>query len=201
MFYYEILNSTERCDNFVDSWFDIRSLSTFYLNGIDVENSFFYLNASWNLCLSFYDWGFLFVAQTFVGCFRACHLAKEAFDEAVSGLDALSEESYKDSTLIMQLLRENFTLWTSYLQEDGGKAYGSILYFEIQDMSLDISLVSWSLSWKVDSNIWSWRTLLFLTGEEQIKNEEVKPEDGEVSNLSGLQVISFLQSSTVKYRV
>jgi len=77
-----------------------------------------------------------------VGCFRACHLAKEAFDEAVSGLDALSEESYKDSTLIMQLLRENFTLWTSYLQEDGGKAYGSILYFEIQDMSLDISLVS-----------------------------------------------------------
>ncbi|CAI9094578.1 OLC1v1030338C1 [Oldenlandia corymbosa var. corymbosa] len=36
---------------------------------------------------------------------RACHLAKQAFDEAISKLDTLSEESYKNSTLIMQLLR------------------------------------------------------------------------------------------------
>lgn len=52
--------------------------------------------------------------------FRACHLAKQAFDEAIAELDTLSEESYKDSTLIMQLLRDNLTLWTSDLQEDGG---------------------------------------------------------------------------------
>eukprot|EP00250_Pteridium_aquilinum_P000876 c11055_g1_i1 orf=231-1010(+) len=51
---------------------------------------------------------------------RACHLAKQAFDEAIAELDTLSEESYKDSTLIMQLLRDNLTLWTSDLQEDGG---------------------------------------------------------------------------------
>ena len=51
---------------------------------------------------------------------RACHLAKQAFDEAIAKLDALSEDSYKDSTLIMQLLRDNLTLWTSDLQEDGG---------------------------------------------------------------------------------
>ncbi|KAG0459811.1 hypothetical protein HPP92_022939 [Vanilla planifolia] len=44
---------------------------------------------------------------------RACHLAKQAFDEAISELDTLSEDSYKDSTLIMQLLRDNLTLWTS----------------------------------------------------------------------------------------
>jgi len=50
---------------------------------------------------------------------RACHLAKQAFDEAIAELDTLSEESYKDSTLIMQLLRDNLTLWTSDLQEDG----------------------------------------------------------------------------------
>ncbi|KAL5575235.1 hypothetical protein UlMin_018245, partial [Ulmus minor] len=50
---------------------------------------------------------------------RACHLAKQAFDEAISELDTLSEESYKDSTLIMQLLRDNLTLWTSDLPEDG----------------------------------------------------------------------------------
>ncbi|XP_078431149.1 14-3-3-like protein D [Wolffia australiana] len=47
----------------------------------------------------------------------ACNLAKEAFDGAISELDSLSEESYKDSTLIMQLLRDNLALWTSDLPE------------------------------------------------------------------------------------
>lgn len=50
---------------------------------------------------------------------RACRLAKQAFDEAISELDNLSEESYKDSTLIMQLLRDNLTLWTSDIPEEG----------------------------------------------------------------------------------
>uniref|UniRef100_M1BQ79 14-3-3 n=1 Tax=Solanum tuberosum TaxID=4113 RepID=M1BQ79_SOLTU len=44
---------------------------------------------------------------------RACNLAKQAFDDAIAELDTLGEESYKDSTLIMQLLRDNLTLWTS----------------------------------------------------------------------------------------
>lgn len=52
-------------------------------------------------------------------CDRACHLAKHAFDEAIAELDSLNEESYKDSTLIMQLLRDNLTLWTSDLPEEG----------------------------------------------------------------------------------
>src|SRR5258708_22535550 len=50
---------------------------------------------------------------------RACHLAKQAFDDAIAELDSLSEESYRDSTLIMQLLRDNLTLWTS---SDGADA-------------------------------------------------------------------------------
>ncbi|XP_008790917.1 14-3-3 protein 6 [Phoenix dactylifera] len=50
---------------------------------------------------------------------RACTLAKQAFDEAIAELDTLGEESYKDSTLIMQLLRDNLTLWTSDMQDDG----------------------------------------------------------------------------------
>lgn len=48
----------------------------------------------------------------------ACSLAKSAFDEAISKLDKLDEADYKDSTLIMQLLRDNLTLWTS-AAEDG----------------------------------------------------------------------------------
>jgi len=56
---------------------------------------------------------------------RACQLAKQAFDDAIAELDTLNEDSYKDSTLIMQLLRDNLTLWTSDTaadeQEGGGE--------------------------------------------------------------------------------
>lgn len=53
---------------------------------------------------------------------RACKLAKKAFDDAIAELDSLPEDSYKDSTLIMQLLRDNLTLWTSDLPpDDDGK--------------------------------------------------------------------------------
>jgi 14-3-3 protein epsilon len=48
---------------------------------------------------------------------KACELAMNAFDQAISKLDQLSEESYKDSTLIMQLLRDNLTLWRSENQD------------------------------------------------------------------------------------
>ena len=44
---------------------------------------------------------------------QACQLAKKAFDDAIAEIDNLQEDSYKDSTLIMQLLRDNLTLWTS----------------------------------------------------------------------------------------
>jgi len=55
---------------------------------------------------------------------KACQLAKQAFDDAIAELDTLNEDSYKDSTLIMQLLRDNLTLWTSDTAaegEDGGE--------------------------------------------------------------------------------
>lgn len=49
---------------------------------------------------------------------KACELAKQAFDDAIAELDTLNEDSYKDSTLIMQLLRDNLTLWTADTQGD-----------------------------------------------------------------------------------
>lgn len=42
---------------------------------------------------------------------KACALAKSAFDLAIQQLDGLSDDNYKDSTLIMQLLRDNLTIW------------------------------------------------------------------------------------------
>jgi hypothetical protein len=56
---------------------------------------------------------------------KACELAKQAFDDAIAELDTLNEDSYKDSTLIMQLLRDNLTLWTTDAadpNEEGGDA-------------------------------------------------------------------------------
>jgi len=55
----------------------------------------------------------------------ACKLAKSAFDAAISDLESLEEEQYRDSATIMQLLRDNLTLWTSDLVEGAeGSAIG-----------------------------------------------------------------------------
>merc|ERR1712186_141200 len=44
---------------------------------------------------------------------EACKMARTAFEDAIAELDNVAEDSYKYSTLIMQLLRDNLTLWTS----------------------------------------------------------------------------------------
>ncbi|KAH8662776.1 14-3-3 domain-containing protein [Ilyonectria robusta] len=44
---------------------------------------------------------------------RACHLAQKAIDDAIAELCSLSEESFRDSTLVIQLLRDNLSVWTS----------------------------------------------------------------------------------------
>jgi len=49
----------------------------------------------------------------------ACKMARTAFEDAIAELDNVAEDSYKDSTLIMQLLRDNLTLWTS--DQEGGE--------------------------------------------------------------------------------
>lgn len=50
---------------------------------------------------------------------QACALAREAFGAALAKLDELDEHQYKDSTLILMLLRDNLTLWSeSFPQRD-----------------------------------------------------------------------------------
>ena len=53
---------------------------------------------------------------------QACQLAKQAFDDAIADIEKIEEEDYKDSTTIMQLIRDNLTLWTTELEagEDAG---------------------------------------------------------------------------------
>lgn len=41
---------------------------------------------------------------------NACSLAKAAFDNAIAEVDNIKNETYKDTTLIMQLLRDNLTV-------------------------------------------------------------------------------------------
>ena len=51
---------------------------------------------------------------------KACQMAKTAFDDAISEIEELGDEEYKDSTTIMQLIRDNLTLWSSELDEGEG---------------------------------------------------------------------------------
>merc|ERR1712216_469683 len=46
----------------------------------------------------------------------ASELAQAAFDQAIDQLDSLGEDAYRDSTLIMQLLKDNLSLWNEATQ-------------------------------------------------------------------------------------
>mmetsp|Transcript_16420 Transcript_16420/g.14101 ORF Transcript_16420/g.14101 Transcript_16420/m.14101 type:complete len:243 (+) Transcript_16420:73-801(+) len=51
---------------------------------------------------------------------KACTMAKTAFDDAIGEIEELGDDEYKDSTTIMQLIRDNLTLWSSELDEGEG---------------------------------------------------------------------------------
>jgi 14-3-3 protein epsilon len=52
---------------------------------------------------------------------KACSIAKQAFDDAIADIEHIDEDQYKDATTIMQLIRDNLTLWTSDLQDEEGE--------------------------------------------------------------------------------
>jgi 14-3-3 protein epsilon len=43
---------------------------------------------------------------------KGCELARQAFEEAVNDQTMIDEDQHKESTLILQLLRDNLALWT-----------------------------------------------------------------------------------------
>ena len=48
-------------------------------------------------------------------------MARDAFDDAIADLDNVDDDFYKDATLIMQLLRDNLTLWTEEVEADAAE--------------------------------------------------------------------------------
>jgi len=50
---------------------------------------------------------------------RACHLAKHAFDEAVGAMHATPEHTFRDSLMILHLLRDDIILWSAEMLQDG----------------------------------------------------------------------------------
>jgi 14-3-3 protein epsilon len=47
----------------------------------------------------------------------ACDIAKRSFDDAIYDIENIADKNYKDSTTIMQLMRDNLNLWSSELEE------------------------------------------------------------------------------------
>ena len=55
---------------------------------------------------------------------EACNIASEAFDAAIHQLEKIEDDQYKDSTTILQLLKENIDMWKADLQEQEENAGG-----------------------------------------------------------------------------
>nr|CAD7432969.1 unnamed protein product [Timema monikensis] len=117
VFYYEILNSPDKACQLAKQVAVVDDSQKAYQEAFDISKSKMQPThpIRLGLALNFS----VFYYEIINSPARACHLAKQAFDDAIAELDTLNEDSYKDSTLIMQLLRDNLTLWTSDTQGDG----------------------------------------------------------------------------------
>ena len=51
---------------------------------------------------------------------EACKLAKETFENAINAIDDMKEDEYKDAAMILQLLKDNITLWNAEFEDDDG---------------------------------------------------------------------------------
>jgi 14-3-3 protein epsilon len=51
----------------------------------------------------------------------ACQIANDAFQEGILKLETIDDDQYKDSTTILQLLKENIDMWSVDLAQEGGE--------------------------------------------------------------------------------
>ena len=49
----------------------------------------------------------------------ACQIANQAFQEGIQQLEKIEDDQYKDSTTILQLLKENIDMWSVDLAQEG----------------------------------------------------------------------------------
>jgi 14-3-3 protein epsilon len=50
----------------------------------------------------------------------ACQIANQAFQEGIQQLEKIEDDQYKDSTTILQLLKENIDMWSVDLAQEQG---------------------------------------------------------------------------------
>lgn len=55
---------------------------------------------------------------------EACKLAKDTFENAINSIDDMKEDEYKDAAMILQLLKDNITLWNAEYDSDDNKDGG-----------------------------------------------------------------------------
>ena len=49
---------------------------------------------------------------------KACELAKNTFENAINSIDDMKEDEYKDAAMILQLLKDNITLWNAEFEDE-----------------------------------------------------------------------------------
>ena len=63
-----------------------------------------YLSLMLNLAVYYYE--------TLMNEAKALDILKETFDKAIGVMDDIDEQDYKEVTLLMQLMKDNMTLWS-----------------------------------------------------------------------------------------
>eukprot|EP00928_Gymnodinium_smaydae_P052831 TRINITY_DN36983_c0_g1_i1.p2 TRINITY_DN36983_c0_g1~~TRINITY_DN36983_c0_g1_i1.p2 ORF type:complete len:291 (-),score=67.18 TRINITY_DN36983_c0_g1_i1:59-826(-) len=67
----------------------------------------------------------VFYYEVFSAPEKACLIAKAAFNEAMNVMDLMTPDEQNDSTMIMQLLRDNLALWTANMTREESEKRGT----------------------------------------------------------------------------
>lgn len=95
----------------VDKTREAKEAITAYEDGTKVAEESLSVTSRYRLGLALNHAVFYYEVMNLPG--QAVTIARKAFEDAVREIDNLGAESAQDSTIIMQLLRDNLTLWTA----------------------------------------------------------------------------------------